>query len=132
MIKLKDLLTEEDSNDRGGVLLKVMNKYLLCKSAGSGKWNIPKGHIMKGEDSRVGSVREFEEETQIKLEAVPKLLKKSEIKGNNFYIYIAETNQEEIPKLDFEHTDWGYFTLDNLPTPLHEAIEEVFDEIRYS
>ena len=80
----------------------------------------------------VGCDREFEEETQIKLEPVPKLLKKTKINGNNFYIYIAETNQEEIPKLDFEHTDWGYFTLDNLPKPLHEAIEEVFDEIRYS
>ena len=62
MIKLKDLLFERDENDTkdtGGVLYYWYDKMLLCLGENSGKWNIPKGHIMIGEESLDGSVREF-------------------------------------------------------------------------
>ena len=73
MIKLKDILLENDSKDRGGVLYSWNGKYLLCKGESSGKWNVPKGHIKEGESSLEGSVREFLEETEISLPKIPKL-----------------------------------------------------------
>ena len=78
MIKLKDLLYERqdsDSEDTGGVLYYWNNEVLLCLGSKSGKWNVPKGHIMVGENPLDGSVREFTEETQISLNGIPKLAK---------------------------------------------------------
>ena len=76
MINLKNLLFERgenDTDDTGGILYYYGDKVLLCLSSGSGKWNVPKGHIMKGEDPLDGAVREFKEETQIMLNGIPKL-----------------------------------------------------------
>ena len=76
MIKLKDLLFERsanDSDDTGGVLYSCFNEFLLCLTAQSRQWNVPKGHIMIKEKPLEGSIREFTEETQIQLEGVPKL-----------------------------------------------------------
>ena len=47
MIKLKDLLIENDTKDRGGVLYCCNGKHLLCLGESSGKWHVPKGHIQK-------------------------------------------------------------------------------------
>ena len=74
MIKLKDILLENDSKNRGGVLYSWNGKYLLCKGESSGKWHVPKGHIKEGESSLEGSVREFLEETEISLPKIPELL----------------------------------------------------------
>ena len=90
MIKLKSILFERDENDTnntGGVLYRYGdNKFLLCLGSRSGKWNVPKGHIMIGEDPLEGSMREFTEETQIILNGVPELVKtyKKE-NGGKFY-----------------------------------------------
>ena len=76
MIKLKDLLFEDnvnDTNDTGGVLYYWNDKVLLCLGERSGKWNVPKGHIHINEEPLDGSVREFTEETQIVLNDIPKL-----------------------------------------------------------
>ena len=62
MIKLKDILferNENDTDDSGGILYYFGDKVLLCLSSGSGKWNVPKGHIMKSEDPLDGAIREF-------------------------------------------------------------------------
>ena len=57
MIKLKNILLENDSKDRGGVLYSWNGKYLLCKGEASGKWNVPKGHIKEDEEPLQGAVR---------------------------------------------------------------------------
>ena len=130
MIKLKDLLFERDLNDTkdtGGVLYYDGDgKVLLCLGARSGTWHVPKGHIQIGEDPLVGSVREFTEETQLSLNGIPELAniyKKDN--GGEFYLYVLKGKTKFKPRLDHEHIDWGYFNVDNLPSPTHEWIQEI-------
>ena len=131
MIKLKDILferNENDTDDSGGILYYFGDKVLLCLSSGSGKWNVPKGHIMKGEDPLDGAVREFKEETQIMLNGIPKLentYKKD--KGGTFHLYVLKGEKRYVPHIDHEHLEWGYFNKSNLPTPLDVWIEEAIE-----
>ena len=126
MIKLKDLLFERDENDTkdtGGVLYYWYDKMLLCLGENSGKWNIPKGHIMIGEESLDGSVREFTEETQIVLNGIPELAKTyDKDNGGLFYLFVLRGRRKFIPRLDHEHIDWGYFDVKSLPHPIEDKL----------
>ena len=130
MIKLKDLLFEghNDTDDSGGVLYICYDKALLCLGANSGIWNIPKGHLMIGEESLEGSVREFTEETQISLNGIPELAKtyKKDNDGT-FYFYVLKGTKKFAPRLDHEHTDWGYFGKEELPEPIDDWVKEVIE-----
>ena len=128
MIKLKDLLFEghNDTEDTAGVWINYDNRCMLCLRE-DGRWSIPKGHIQIGEEPIDGALRELVEETQIMLNGTPELVEK--VKKNNgdgyFHIFRFETDKKFIPRLDIEHTKWGYFSYDNLPTPLDEKLENI-------
>ena len=100
MIKLKNILLENDSKDRGGVLYSWNGKYLLCKGEASGKWNVPKGHIREGEEPLQGAVREFLEETEISLPSIPNLQDSWNSKGGTFYLYMLRGNKKLTPVLN--------------------------------
>ena len=125
MIKLKELLLENDTKDRGGVLYCWNNKHLLCLGENSGKWNVPKGHIQKGETPLEGSVREFTEETQISLNGIPDLLDSWDSKGGTFFLFKLKSTKKFRPILNHEHTDWGYFDANDLPSPMNEELEKI-------
>ena len=131
MLKLRDLLFEgheNDSNDTGGVLYYCYDKVLLCLGEHSGKWHIPKGHIRIGEDSLVGSVREFTEETQIVLNGIPELVNTyQKDNGGEFYLYVLKGTRKFIPRINHEHTDWGYFDIINLPSPINKWTKETIE-----
>ena len=133
MIKLKDLLLERgnDTKDTGGVLYYWYDKVLLCLGSRSGKWNVPKGHIMIGEEPLDGSVREFTEETQIVLNGIPELVNvyKKE-KGGKFYLYVLQGEKRFIPHLNHEHIDWGYFEISNLPEPIDDWVNKTIEKLR--
>ena len=128
MIKLKDLLFEghNDTEDTAGVWINYDNRCMLCLRE-DGRWSIPKGHIQIGEEPVDGALRELVEETQIMLNGTPELVEK--VKKNNgdgyFHIFRFETDKKFIPRLDIEHTKWGYFSYDKLPTPLDEKLENI-------
>ena len=128
MIKLKDLLFEghNDTEDTAGVWINYDNRCMLCLRE-DGRWSIPKGHIKIGEEPVDGALRELVEETQIMLNGTPELVKK--VKKSNgdgyFHIFKFETDKKFIPRLDIEHTKWGYFSYDKLPTPLDEKLENI-------
>ena len=131
MLKLKDLLFEgheNDSDDTGGVLYYCNDKVLLCLGEKSGIWHVPKGHIQIGEESLAGSVREFTEETQIVLNGIPELVntyKKDD--GGEFYLYVLKGTTKFIPRINHEHTDWGYFDVGDLPSPINKWVEETIE-----
>ena len=130
MLKLKDLLFEghNDSDDTGGVLYYCNDKVLLCLGSRSGEWNIPKGHIQIGEEPLAGSVREFTEETQIVLNGIPELdstYKKDN--GGEFYLYVLKGTRKFIPRINHEHTDWGYFDVTDLPSPIKDWVKETIE-----
>ena len=133
MIKLKDLLFERDLNDTkdtGGVLhYSGDGKVLLCLGARSGTWHVPKGHIQIGEEPLVGSVREFTEETQIVLNGIPELVntyKKDD--GGEFYLYVLKGTTKFIPRINHEHSDWGYFDVYDLPSPINKWVKETIED----
>jgi len=128
MIKLKDLLFEghNDTEDTAGVWINYDNRCMLCLRE-DGRWSIPKGHIQIGEEPVDGALRELVEETQIMLNGTPELVEK--VKKSNgdgyFHIFKFESDKKFIPRLDIEHTKWGYFSYDDLPTPLDEKLENI-------
>ena len=128
MLKLKDLLFEghNDTEDSAGVWISYDNRCMLCLRE-DGRWSIPKGHIKLGEEPVEGALRELVEETQIMLNGTPELVKKvKKSKGDGyFHIFKFETDKKFIPRLDIEHTKWGYFSYDKLPTPLDEKLENI-------
>ena len=114
---------KNDTKNRGGVLYSWNGKLLLCKGQASGKWNVPKGHLQKSETPLQGATREFTEETQISLPIPPKLKDKWKSKGGTFYLYSVKGRKKLIPYLNHEHTDWGYFSKNELPSPMDKDIE---------
>jgi len=131
MIKLKDLIFERDENDTkdsGGILYHYDDQVLLCLSAGSGKWNVPKGHMMIGEEPLEGAIREFKEETQIVLNGIPELSQTyKKDNGGTFYLYVLKGEKRFVPHLDHEHIDWGYFSKGNLPEPIDDWVKETIE-----
>ena len=114
-----------------GVIVKCGDEVLLCKrnATGSlpGQWSIPCGHLEEGEHPMDGIKREFKEETNYTLDNDLKLvgfLKRynrdgSKIKGLMF-VFMMETDEKINPDLENakdgeEHTECGYFDLENLP-----------------
>jgi 8-oxo-dGTP pyrophosphatase MutT (NUDIX family) len=114
-----------------GVAVKYKNKLLLCKrnSQGSypGMWPIPGGKLEENETTQEGAKREFFEETDINIDDVelkfvgliPRHTRDGiKIKGL-MYVYLLETQTPIYPDLlnavdGNEHTDCGYFTLEEI------------------
>ena len=130
MIKLKDLLFEghNDTNDGGGILYFCYDSALLCLGENSGIWNVPKGHIMIGEEPLEGAIREFTEETQIVLNGIPELANTyKKDNGGTFYLYVLKGRTKFNARIDHEHNDWGYFNVNNLPEPIDDWVKEVIE-----
>ena len=52
----------------GGVVTNCRGELLMIRLRN--RWDLPKGHIEEGEDSRAAAIREVEEETKIKAESL--------------------------------------------------------------
>ena len=135
MIKLKDLLFEgyNDTDDSAGILYYCYDEVLLCLGENSGIWNVPKGHIMIGEEPLVGAIREFTEETQIVLNGIPELANtyKKDNSGT-FYLYVLKGRTKFNARIDHEHNDWGYFNVNYLPEPIDDWVKEVIENEKSS
>ena len=132
MIKLQDLVNESrvDSNDTAGILYFCYDDVLLCLGERSGKWHAPKGHVMIGEKPIDGALREFTEETQILFNGIPNLkLSKAYKKddGGLCYLYTVNGETKFNAQINHEHTDWGYFNVNDLPEPIHKWAKEVIE-----
>lgn len=130
-----------------GVIYKVRDKILLCKrskkSTLPGLWSIPSGHIEKGESPGNAAVREFFEETNIEigpnldLVGLINIYKEDEVsKKGLMYVFLFNENVEkQKPDLEdaedgHEHSECGFFMLENLPNDdrndqLYEILEKV-------
>jgi ADP-ribose pyrophosphatase YjhB (NUDIX family) len=114
-----------------GVVVKYKNKLLLCKrnSQGSypGMWSIPCGKLEENETIEEGARREFLEETDINIDDVelkfigliPRHTRDGKKVKGLMYVYLLETETPLYPDLlnaidGDEHTDCGYFTLEEI------------------
>ena len=114
-----------------GVLVKVGDEVLLCKRSNKGSlpgvWSIPAGKIEDEESPSAAAKREFFEETNNDINGSLKLIgfvNRSSRDGSEYrglmYVFLYEPKDRVIPDLDNakdgdEHTECGYFTLENLP-----------------
>jgi ADP-ribose pyrophosphatase YjhB (NUDIX family) len=114
-----------------GVAVKHQNKLLLCKrnNQGSfpGMWSIPGGKLEENETTQEGAKREFFEETAININDVelkfvgliPRHTKDGKKVKGLMYVYLLNVESPLYPDLlnaidGEEHTECGYFTLENI------------------
>ena len=129
MIKLKHILEGKDSKDAAGIAYFFDDMLLSCKSL-DGIWGIPKGHIEIDESPEEGAFREFSEETQIILNKPIEFSHKAKKNnGGDFHVFMCKGDKKFIPRIDHEHTDWGYFSINDLPQPFDERVIKVIDTL---
>lgn len=110
-----------------GVFVKHKDKVLLCKRNKNGSfpgmWSIPAGHIEDNEESIDAAKREFFEETSVDIDnrqirfigIIPRFTRDGKKCKGLMYVYLLDTDKIIEPDFDMaidgeEHTDWGYFT----------------------
>jgi ADP-ribose pyrophosphatase YjhB (NUDIX family) len=103
-------------------------RTLKCQLTGepisfAGYWSPFGGTVEEGENPMVAAVRELEEETGIKIK-ISDLTYMCELDNDDSFTYILyayHVSELLFPKLNFEHTESGYFTVPSLihsPTPM--------------
>jgi ADP-ribose pyrophosphatase YjhB (NUDIX family) len=114
-----------------GVIVKCGDKFLICKrndeSLGQGEWSIPAGKIEGSEKVEDSAKREFFEETAININnfelefagIIPRYTRDGGKMKGLMYTYIINVEKQLTPDLEeaidgHEHTDWGYFTLNDM------------------
>jgi len=135
-------MKNKKSGRYAGILVKSNDKVFLCKRAKGndkhdGEWSIPCGNLNKGEIPIDAAYREFYEETNIEITKEIELIaliartnrEGSKMKGL-MYIYLCETDSEFDVNLDDamspdEHTECGWFAIDELPKPIGIQLEKV-------
>jgi 8-oxo-dGTP pyrophosphatase MutT (NUDIX family) len=122
-----------------GVIVKHGDKCLLCKrnskNSLGGEWSIPAGKLEQGEEPVDAAHREFYEETHKRIKTplfFQGVLKRFDRTGEKqtgmMYVFATEVDEPIIPNLSKakdgdEHTECGYFNLENLPTPMNNPFK---------
>jgi ADP-ribose pyrophosphatase YjhB (NUDIX family) len=130
--KLLDLLEFEVTKPKriGGVVVKSEGQVLLVRrSELAGKypnfWAVPMGHIKDDEKFIDGAAREFKEETMLDIDS-DSLVYLDTLKDSKYNrimgLYMIELPNKPEPKLDHEHSDWGYYDVDSLPHPIEDNL----------
>jgi 8-oxo-dGTP diphosphatase len=114
-----------------GVMVKCKDKVLLCKRNNlglfPGMWSIPGGKLEENETPMEGAKREFLEETDVNINdkeitfigLIPRHTRDGKKVKGLMYVYLLEVEEPIIPDLvnaidGEEHTESGYFTLDEI------------------
>lgn len=113
-----------------GVILKHKDEVLMCKRSPEksmpNTWSIPSGHVEDGESPGQAAIREFYEETNLKLDSeldfvgFVEKFKRDGTKKGHMFVFFKDSDSKKEPDLEnasdgFEHTECKYFNLDNLP-----------------
>lgn len=121
-----------------GILVKSGDKVLLCKRCSKcslpNVWSIPSGHVEEGESALKGAVREFYEETNIKINDIKLVGMFKPASGNGlFYTYLHQSPNKILPDLEnakdgSEHSECKYFTYGEIPK--NETTDELLEIIK--
>ena len=123
-----------------GVIVKSGNKCLLCKRSNvetySGEWSIPGGKVEPDEEIIDAANREFYEETNKTLTGelefigvMSRMNRKGTKISSMMYVFLIDVDKPIHPDLENaeygeEHSECGYFSIDDLPEPLAENLKE--------
>lgn len=124
----------------GGILLVAKDTkhvLLLLRSQDvyePGTWGMPGGKVDGDESTETAVRREVREEMNYtkKFSMIPSYTFSSgEFK---YYNFLGVVSKEFAPRLDWENDDFGWFNLENLPSPLHFGVvallKNSFSEIK--
>lgn len=126
----------DNLNRAAGILVKCGDEVLLCRRSQTetypGMWSIPSGHLHQNEDARVGAIREFEEETNIKPSKNLKLIGFIPSGKVLMYVYLMEVKEKIYPDLEnakdgHEHDMCGWFKYEDIPAEIGEKIKKVIE-----
>ena len=124
-----------------GVIVRKEDKCLFCKrnadlSNFAGEWSIPGGSVEKGEGIPHAAQREFYEETAVELSApiyflgvIKRMNREGTKQKGMMYVFGTDVEDEINPDLENaidgeEHTECGYFSMNDLPQPMNETLQE--------
>jgi len=101
---------------------------------GEGTWTMPVGKMHFGESFFEVTAREVKEETDITINKIELVSVANDIKEDAHFItlgFICEdfSGVAKVMEPD-EITEWQWFALDNLPTPMFFPSQKVIDNVR--
>jgi 8-oxo-dGTP diphosphatase len=127
---------------KGGVAVIIIRegKVLLGKrkgAHGAGTWGLPGGKPEVGETNRIAARRELEEETGLVADPEASAVREVEI----IHTYLEEINEvhktvffeatvssgDPVVKEPHKCEEWGWFDLNNLPSPLFLPAQGLFE-----
>lgn len=125
-----------------GIILFRDNKVLLgqrhvdpekadSELRGEGTWTLPGGKLIWGESFEDAAVREVKEETGIDLHSVDVICVNNDLNEHAHFVTIGMysedfTGDAQVLEPD-EITEWKWFDLESLPTPLFFPSERLID-----
>ena len=114
-----------------GVVVKCGDRFLICKrndeEMGQGEWSIPAGKVENNESLKNSAKREFFEETASNINnhdlkfvgMIPRHTRDGAKMKGLMYVYMINVENQIHVDLEeaidgHEHTDWGYYTLEEM------------------
>ncbi len=118
-----------------GIVVHSGGKILLGRRSGKSNepftWSFPGGKVEPDEDTRKAALREFKEETGYS--GVINSLKKIHVykdRAFEYHTFLGHTDEQFDAEITWEHDQFEWFDLRNLPEPLHFGLQIVKGKIR--
>lgn len=102
---------DNDTKYCAGILFRSGKNFLLVKRADNGMWESPGGHVQEGETREQAAVRECAEEIGV----VPPGVRNATRHTGDYLCFVQDVEPFE-PTLNYEHTDWAWMSLNELPS----------------
>lgn len=112
-----------------GFLYVYQNSVLLLKRTNDHMWGFPGGHVEDGEEILEAAKRECIEEMQICPDGDLAWSVNQQSGEINYTTFCVKLSEPFTPILNDEHSEFGWFPLDNLPYPLIQGASDAIARI---
>jgi 8-oxo-dGTP pyrophosphatase MutT (NUDIX family) len=114
------------------LIVVTETKILLLQPRTFNYWNLPGGGVKSGENQKQAALREFYEETGIKLESIDYLLgtyvSSNEGKSDTVFVFVKKIEHELLISNSFETANSAWFRFDDLPDGITKATNKRIQE----